>query len=209
MITILIADDHPMIAHAIEMLLRGSRYSLTGRAQTGADALAQVKRLDPDLVLLDVHMPDGTGIDVLRQLREKGKRRVVLLTADIDDQLLLAADSLEADGLVLKTADPALWLDCLDHVLSGRRWIDPEIGERLKQLKERASDLTALAPRERRLVALVRRGLKNREIAAELGVTEGTVKVYLHTLFEKLGVSNRTELAMRAPEFLSPANLDG
>lgn len=209
MTRILIADDHPMIGTAIEMLLRGSSYQLVGRARSGAEALAKAEQLEPDLLLLDVQMPDGTGIDVLRQLREREVRPpVVLLTAGLDDQQLLAADALEPDGLVLKTADPALLLDCLDQVSSGGRWIDPEIEGRLEALRLKASELPALAPRERRLIALVRRGLKNRDIALELEVTEGTVKVYLHTLFDKLGVSNRTELAMRAAEFVGAADLD-
>ena len=87
----------------------------------------------------------------------------------------------------------------------GRSWFDPELAERAKILTEaqRGSPKVTLAPRERQLIAYVRSGLRNREIAEKLGVTEGTVKTYLHAVFEKLGVSNRTELAIKADEFLS------
>jgi two-component system nitrate/nitrite response regulator NarL len=203
MTRVLIADDHPMFGAALEMLLRGSDYELVGRARTGAEALSQVQRVKPHLLLLDVNMPDGGGLEVLRQLR--GSRRapaVILLTAGMDDVQILTADTLAAEGMVLKTSDPALLLECMDRVRNGERWVDPEIEERTRIAKERASRAPSLTPRERQLIDLVSQGLRNRDIAAQLGVTEGTVKVYLHAIFDKLGVDNRTELAMRAGDLL-------
>lgn len=203
MMRVLLADDHPMIAAALDVLLRGSDYELVGRARSGADAIAQVQRLKPQMLLLDVNMPDGSGLDVLRQLR--GLRRapvVILLTAGMDDTQLLTADRLGPEGMVLKTSDPGLLLECMDQVRKGDRWVDPEIAERTRQAKDRASRAPSLTPRERELIELVRQGLRNRDIAAQLGVTEGTVKVYLHAIFDKLGVDNRTELAMRAADLL-------
>jgi two-component system, NarL family, nitrate/nitrite response regulator NarL len=205
MTDVLLADDHPMIASALEMLLRGTDYRLVGRARTGKEALAQIDLLKPDLVLLDVNMPDGSGIDVLRRLRKAGEERpIILLTAGLDDPQLIAADDLEPNGIVLKTSDPALLLECMDGVLAGKTWVDPEIVDRTEAAKKRASSRPALTPRERDLVDLVRQGLRNREIAARLGVTEGTVKVYLHSIFDKLGVATRTELAIRASTFIGP-----
>jgi two-component system nitrate/nitrite response regulator NarP len=104
--------------------------------------------------------------------------------------------------MVLKTSDPALLIECMDKVRQGERCVDPEIAERMGNAKERASRSPSLTPRERELVDLVRQGLRNRDIGAKLGVTEGTVKVYLHAIFDKLGVDNRTELAMRAADLL-------
>lgn len=203
MTSILIADDHPMIGQALEMLLRGTSYQLVGRARNGEDTLDQVQRLRPDILLLDVNMPGKSGIDILRRLRrDDPHRRVILLTAGMDDAQLVAADKLQPDGIVLKTSDPALLLQSLDAVRDGHSWVDPEVALRIGTVKGRAAEGPTLTPRERDLVDLVRRGMRNREIAEELGVTEGTVKVYLHTLFDKLGVDNRTELAMRASELL-------
>lgn len=203
MTRVLLADDHPMIGAALEVLLRGTDYELVGRARTGSDALTQVQRLKPDILLLDVHMPDGTGLDVLRQLRlAKRAPAIVILTAGMNDLQLLAADKLAPEAIVLKTSDPALLLDCMEQIQKGERFIDPEIADRLQQANERAERAPSLTPRERELIDLVRQGLRNRDIAAQLGVTEGTVKVYLHAIFDKVGVDNRTELAMRAAELL-------
>ena len=201
-----------MIRTALEALLRDTEYEIVGTAGTGDAALREVERLTPDMLLLDLQMPGGTGMDVLRRVRSdkalgagKTPMKVVLLTAAIDDSALLEATSLKVQGIVLKNSDPAYLLDCLDRVRHGRTWVDPELAERSKQLaKSRGDgDRAPLAPRERQLIGFVRQGLRNRAIAEQLGVTEGTVKTYLHAIFEKVGVRSRTELAMRADEFLA------
>ena len=201
---ILLADDHPMIRAAIEVLLRDTVYEVVGMAGTGEAALEAMVEIKPDILLLDIQMPGGSGLDVLRQLRaEKSPVKVILLTAALDDAALLEAKALKVRGIVLKNSDPAYLLDCLDSVSAGRMWIDPELAKRSRKLATSSNAGLQLAPRERQLIAFVRRGLRNREIAEQLGVTEGTVKAYLHAIFEKLGVSNRTELAIRADEFLA------
>ena len=212
MTRILLADDHPMIRTALEALLRDTGFEIVGTAGTGEAALREIERLRPDILLLDLQMPGGSGMDVLRRIRAgksaasgKPAMKVVLLTAAIDDSSLLEAQSLKVQGMVLKNSDPAYLLDCLDRVRHGRTWIDPELAGRSRELaKTRAGrDRAPLAPRERQLIGFVRQGLRNRAIAEQLGVTEGTVKTYLHAVFEKLGVRTRTELAMRADEFLA------
>jgi two-component system nitrate/nitrite response regulator NarP len=207
-VRIVLADDHPMIRTALEALLRDTDYAIVGTAGSGDAALREVERLEPDILLLDLQMPGGSGMEVLRGIRSKkdsgqASTKVVLLTAAIDDSALLEAQSLKVQGIVLKNSDPAYLLDCLDRVRHGRTWIDPELAERSKQLANSQVGRSPLAPRERQLIGYVRQGLRNRAIAEQLGVTEGTVKTYLHAIFEKLGVRSRTELAMRADEFLS------
>ena len=206
---ILIADDHPMIRTAIEVLLRDTGQTIVGSATTGEEALRALEELRPDLLLLDLQMPEGSGMDVLRAVRSDGLTlRVVLLTAGIEDPALMEAYALKVDGMVLKNSDPAYLIECLDAVGAGRGWIDPELKERIARLADRApAERPALAPRERELIKCVSQGLRNREIAKQLGVTEGTVKVYLHNVFDKLGVKNRTELAIHADEFLAGSYL--
>jgi two-component system nitrate/nitrite response regulator NarP len=210
-VKILLADDHPMIRTAIDVLLRETGFEIVGTAASGEETLEQIQQVGPDAVLLDLQMPGGSGMEVLRNLSRDGKRpKVILLTAGIDDSSLLEAKALKVDGIVLKNSDPAYLLECLESVQRGGSWIDPEIGERIAELAQRFdSQRPPLAPRERELIRCVARGLRNREIAQQLGVTEGTVKVYLHAVFDKLGVKNRTELAIRADEFLAESYLRG
>lgn len=203
MTTLLVADDHPMILTALDALLRDGDFQVVGNASSGSEAIAEIERHNPDIAVLDVRMPGGSGVDVLKSLRGRGdERRVVLLTAELNDGSLLEALDHGVDGIVLKNADPAYLLDCLETVRDGGTWIDPELKHRVEQLEAGSDARATLAPREKELIAQVRQGLRNREIAERLGVTEGTVKVYLHTIYEKLGITNRTELAIRADEFL-------
>jgi two-component system nitrate/nitrite response regulator NarP len=200
---VLLVDDHPMIGAALDMLLSDTDYEVLGRARTAAEATTLLNRQKPDLLLLDVHLPDASGLDVLQRLSGSRKRpAVILVTAGMDDAQLLAAADLAPEGIVLKTSDPGLLLKCMDAVVAGERWVDPEIAERTRQAQERAASAPPLTRRERELIDLVRQGLRNRDIAAELGVTEGTVKVYLHAIFDKLKVENRTELALRAGDLI-------
>jgi two-component system, NarL family, nitrate/nitrite response regulator NarL len=202
---VLLVDDHPMIAAALEMLLRETDYQLLGRARSVAEANSELGKQKPELLLLDVNLPDGSGIDVLRRLsRARSRPKVILLTAGMDDSQLLAAAELEPEGMVLKTSDPSLLIECMDAVVDGQAWVDREIAERTRLARERAASTPPLTRRERELIELVRQGLRNRDIASELGVTEGTVKVYLHAIFDKLRVENRTELALRAADLISP-----
>ena len=203
MTQVLLVDDHPMIGAALEMLLRDSAYELVGRARTAAEAAKQISSLKPDLILLDVHLPDGSGLDVFRRLtRARARPKVILLTAGMDEAQLLTASDLNPEGMVLKTSDPGLLIESMDAVTAGGRWVDPEIAERTRHAQARADSTPPLTRRERELIELVRQGLRNRDIAAELGVTEGTVKVYLHAIFDKLHVENRTELALRAADLI-------
>ena len=204
MTRVLLVDDHPMIGAALEMLLRETKFQLLGRARTVAEGNAQLNRQKPDLLLLDVNLPDGSGLEVLRRLsRARSRPRVILLTAGMDEAQLLGAAELDPEGMVLKTSDPSLLIECMEAVVADQRWIDPEIAQRIRQAEERAASAPPLTRRERELIELVRQGLRNRDIAAELGVTEGTVKVYLHAIFDKFRVENRTELALRAAELIS------
>jgi two-component system nitrate/nitrite response regulator NarP len=193
-----------MIGAALDMLLRGTEYELLGRARTVAEANKQLVGLKPDLLLLDVHLPDGSGLDVFRRLlRGRSRPKTLLLTAGMDEAQLLQAAELDPEGMVLKTSDPGLLMEAMAAVVAGGRWVDPEIAERTRHAQERAASAPPLTRRERELVELVRQGLRNRDIATELGVTEGTVKVYLHAIFDKFRVENRTELALKATELIN------
>lgn len=205
MIRLLIADDHPIIISGLEALLRDTDYEIVATVADGEAALAQLDEANPDVLILDERMPRLSGVEVLRRLRDIGDTRpVVLLTADLGDRKLLDAVELGVEGIVLKESAQSLMITCLDQVVRGGRWLEPALVQHALDLKLQegasGSGFASLSRREAAIVALVAQGLRNREIAGQLGLTEGTVKVYLHRIYEKLGVTNRTELAILARE---------
>lgn len=201
---ILVADDHPIMLSGIEAVLRNTAYQVVAVVPDGDSVLDAISRAEPDILILDVKMPGMSGVDILGALRRAGDLRpVVLLTADLSDRALLDAVELGVNGIIMKEGAPGLLTACLDHIVNGRRWIDREVMERAVNLKLKGSERSGLAKlsnRERQISWLVAQGRRNREIAAELGITEGTVKVRLHKIYEKLGVGSRTELAILTME---------
>ncbi len=205
MAKVLVADDDPLTAAGIEVLLGGTNFSIVASARSGKEVLEKLPGSRADLLVLDIRMPERSGLDVLRTLRSRGDNRpVVLLTGNLNDRDAREAMDLGVNGLVIKATAPRDLLLCLETVLQGRRWFDQEVMQRamdFAQSPERAHDpFGPLSPRERGIVSLVRRGLRNKEIAEELGLTEGTVKVHLHKIFEKLGLGSRTELILLADQ---------
>jgi len=202
MVKVLLADDDPLTRAGIKLLLSNSNHHVVAEAEDGLAALEVMTTARPDLFLLDFDMPHRSGFDVLRTLRERGdKRPVVLLTGRIPDKRAYEALQLGLNGLVIKAQAMTQLLPCLDAVVQGRRSIDHDILQRamdfsLQPQDEAQGALSSLSQRERSVAELVVKGLRNRDIAAELGIGEGTVKVHLHKIFEKLGVSSRTELAL-------------
>ena len=192
--TVLIADDHPIMLSGIESLIASAHYPVVGRITDGAEVMAAVDALRPAIVLLDVSMPGMTGIEILRKMREQeSPAKVVLLTAQLEDE-----DLLDADGIVLKNGGERSLIDCLNKVAGGGRWMPQDLLVRASALREKQKNdpLNTLSERERELSDLVAQGLRNRAIAEELGLSEGTVKVYLNRIYEKLGISSRTELVL-------------
>ena len=202
MTRVLVAEYDPLTLAGIEALLSGTAYEIVCKVADGAAVLDALAVARPDLLVLDLDMPKRSGIDVLRTLRGRGDQRpIVLLTGRIGEGAAFDAIQAGLNGLVIKARAPDVLLTCLDSVCQGKRWIDHDILQKIMDLNlagGSADPLRALSPRERPVVALLLQGLKNRDIASELGVTEGTVKVHLHNIYEKLGVGSRTELVILA-----------
>lgn len=202
MVPVLLADDHPFMRAGVEAVLRGTRFNIVAMANDGEEALAAIARRDPAICIFDIRMPKKTGVEALQALRASGDMRpVVLLTAALEDRSLLAAVRAGVNGIVLKDGAEDALLDALEKVAAGDKAIPQVLLQRALDLSLAGGDidpLAALAPRERQIAAQVGRGLRNREIADALAMSEGTVKVYLHTIYQKLGIKNRTELALIA-----------
>ena len=205
MTRVLVAEDDPLTLSGISMLLDKTNFEVVAAVNTGTAALDALPKARPDMLILDNSMPERTGLDVLRTLRHRGDNRsVILLTGGINDQATKEAMQLGVDGIVIKSTAPRDLLTCLETVVQGRRWLDQEVMQRAMQLAMSPDSprdpLEALSARERAVASLAQRGLRNKEIADELGLTEGTVKVHLHKVFEKLGLRGRTELILLAQD---------
>jgi DNA-binding NarL/FixJ family response regulator len=205
MTSILVADDHPYILQALEGLLGRQRgFEVIASVGDGPSALSMIRRLRPDIAVLDVNMPGLSGLDILRAIaKDKSRTRVVFLTAAITDGDVLEAVAAGIAGLVLKQSAPDTLIDCLRRIGSGGEWLPPELVKAAltRETKRREEERLleqVLTAREVEVVRLAAIGLSNRSIAGKLGVTEGTVKLHLHNIYTKLGVSNRTELTAMA-----------
>jgi DNA-binding NarL/FixJ family response regulator len=205
--TLVLADDHPIILDGLEQLFRLEEgLEVVARCRDGGETLQAVRELAPDVLVLDVRMPGPDGIAVLRALEGEGlPTQVVLLTAGLEDDQLLDAIRAGARGVVLKDMAPQLLVEAVRTVIRGGQWLEKGLGGRaLTKLLQRERGLQEasrlLTPRELEIVRMVARGLRNRAIAEKLYITEGTVKVHLHNIYEKLGVDGRVELTLYAQE---------
>lgn len=202
-----IADDHPLVLSGLEQLFRPEPdIEVVAECRDVDETLRAIREHDPDVLVLDLLMPGGGGLELLRALNSRASRtRVVLLTAVIDDDQLLEAIRLGVHGVVLKDMAPQLLVDALREVSRGAQWLEQGLGGRaLRRLLAREERAThagrLLSGREREIVRLVAGGLTNRAIAHKLGIGEGTVKVHVHNIYEKLDLNGRIELLLYARE---------
>lgn len=208
MIRVALVDDHPIVLDGLEQLFRlQPDFAVVGRCRNADEALRLVRNERPDVLILDLLMPGASGLELLRALDpEKAETRVVLLTAVADDEQLLEAIRLGAQGVVLKDMAPEMLVDAVREVHAGAQWFDKGLGGRalprlLARLVRRPDpDQRLLSAREREIVRHVSEGLRNRAIAERLQISEGTVKVHLHNIYAKLDVNSRIELTNYARE---------
>ncbi len=205
MIRILLVDDHRIVREGLaSMLGTQSDLCVVGEAATGREALASIPRLQPDIVLLDLEMPDLDGVAVLEQMQPLSSPvHVIVLTAYGSEERILAAVRAGARGYLLKSAGLEEVLQAVRVVASGSSWLEPTITARLlgsveRLLKGSRHGEEVLTTREREILTLIARGFSNKAIGEELGLAERTVKFCATVIFRKLGVSNRAEASARA-----------
>jgi DNA-binding NarL/FixJ family response regulator len=204
-IRVILADDHAIVLSGLRRLFESETdFTVVRSCRNGDEALAAVRQGAADVLVLDLRMPGLTGLDVLRRIaEEKLPCRVVLLTASIGDDDAVEAVRLGAQGVVLKESSPETLLECVRRVHQGQQWIDRETMSRALgrvMRRETAARETGkiLTPREVEIVCMIAQGLRNKTIADKLGISEGTVKIHLHHIFEKVSVNGRLELALWA-----------
>src|ERR1700685_1744745 len=211
MVRIVIADDHPIVRDGLKkLLLLEDDFEIVGEASDGREVLDRVQELDPDVLLLDLRMPNLDGLSALQALQQTNKRtRVIVLTASEDKNEFVQAMKLGCSGIVLKQTAPELIVKSIRKVHGGEIWLDSHTtaavmrqfaapGEISGGGSGKTRERSPLSQREREIVQLVAQGYKNKEMAEKMFISEQTVKNHLHNIFDKLGVSDRLKLALYA-----------
>lgn len=204
-IRVAIADDHAIVLHGLQQLFeRQGGFQVIACSRNGDEALAVVKNQPVDVLVLDLRMPGKSGLDVLREVSaEVPACRVVLLTAALRDAAVSEIMQAGAKGIVLKESSPEDLIDCVRRVHRGHVWIDRGLLARTFDRGGKngeAGETVSLTPREREIIRMVAQGLRNREIGQRLFISEGTVKIHLHNVYDKLGLDGRLELLLYAQE---------
>ena len=207
-VRVLVADHYPLVRHGLRSLLeKEGGFEVVGETGNGQEALTLAARLAPDILLLDLRTSGLSGLDALRQIAaSKSGVRVVLLGDSLDNGSVVEAVRLGARGVVFKESPPELVLKAIRCVLAGQYWVGRDsVSDLVRFLRDRSGALneasatgSGLTPRERDVVAAVVDGCSNREIAERFSLSEATVKHHLTSIFDKLGISSRTELVAYA-----------
>jgi two-component system, NarL family, nitrate/nitrite response regulator NarL len=210
-IRVLVADDHPIVREGLRRLLAlEDDIEIVGEVGDGEGVLAMVEQLAPDIVLLDLRMPGMDGLSALQKMQKGTKQtKTIVLTASEDKNEFVQAMKLGCSGIVLKQTASDLIAKSIRKVHAGEIWLDSHTTaavmrqfaapqEPMPHAGVRTRDRSPLSQREREIVALVAQGYKNKEMAEKMFISEQTVKNHLHNIFDKLGVSDRLELALYA-----------
>jgi DNA-binding NarL/FixJ family response regulator len=193
MIRIVVADDHPVVRDGVASMLDAvGDLAVVGTATSGPEAVEQTAALDPDVVVMDLRMPGGSGVDAVRELQRRGLRAgvLVLTTYDTDSDTVAAIEA-GATGYLLKDAPTADLIAAVRSTAAGETILSPAVAARLATHVRSPRRTAVLSVREREVLVLVASGTSNKEIARQLFVSEATVKTHLVHVYEKLGVSDR------------------
>jgi DNA-binding NarL/FixJ family response regulator len=207
MISVLVVDDHAVVRTGLAHLLATTDdLQCVGGAGDGREALELAERMRPDVVLMDLSMPGRDGVTVIRDLRRSGSTaRILVLTSFSDSALVLDAVQAGADGYLLKQCEAEQLLDGIRAVAAGQAPIDPAVARSLLTGVHAHSSAPALTARESEVLELVRLGLPNKSIARRLDISERTVKVHMTHIFQRIGVTDRTQAAVWAERHLQPS----
>ncbi|GBG14935.1 two-component system, NarL family, nitrate/nitrite response regulator NarL [Novimethylophilus kurashikiensis] len=204
-IRILLVDDHALFRSGIHALLeRQEEFQIVGEAADGLEGYKLAKQLEPDILLLDLHMPSISGVDTLKMVREEMPELcIIMLTVSEDADDLMAAIRAGANGYLLKNIDMYAFIECLHRAYKGDAVVSPQLAGKLMsglQGQNTATESEVTSPRERQVLALLAKGASNKDIARRLEVAESTVKIHIQHILRKLNLSSRVQAAVYASE---------
>jgi len=207
-LNILLVDDHTLFREGLESLLSRRDINIVAAVGSGQEGLRLATELEPDVVLLDMRMPEMDGMEVLRQLRKKGfNNPVAMLTTSSDERDLVESLRSGAQGYLLKDMEPDQLVVALRDIVAGKTVVAPDLAPVLARVVQgdsitpaEESPFTKLTPRENEILALLAEGQSNKVIARNLGISDGTVKLHVKSILRKLGVHSRVEAAVIAVE---------
>ena len=202
--TVLVVDDHPLLRRGVrELLSLDESIEVVGEAGARDEAIALARRLEPDLIVLDLNMRGSSGVEILSILKEEDpSRRIVILTVSDSGEDLVACIRAGADGYFLKDMEPERFLESIRETLEGRLIVDPAMAryltDMIRERREapRAEQAPSLTDREEDVLGFLALGMTNKMIARRLGISDGTVKGHVKHLLKKLGFSSRVEAAV-------------
>ncbi len=207
MISVMICDDQDIVRQGLKTILEADKdIQVTATAEDGEDLLRRIEdKSPPDLVLMDLKMPVMNGIQATRNIRSRYPRtKVLILTTYDDDQWLVDAIRAGASGYLLKDTPRIDLIDAVKGTLLGQTFVDPSVAGKMMAMaagtitRPAASSAPQITPREKQILTLIARGYSNADIAAELYLSEGTVRNYASALFTRIGVTDRTQAAIAA-----------
>jgi two-component system response regulator DevR len=212
---IFLLDDHEIVRRGLAELLNGVEdFEVVGEAGTVAEALRRIPAVQPDVAILDGRLPDGSGIEVCRVIRDEQPHvRCLILTSYDDDEAIFAAVLAGAAGYVLKQIRGSNLVDAVRQVAAGQSLLDPSVTDRvlrrIREGKQEDARLASLNPQERRILVLIAEGLTNRQIGERLFLAEKTVKNNVSSLLAKLGMQRRTQAAVFGANLRVPNDFGG
>lgn len=206
MIRVVVADDHAVVRRGLQELLDAEAdIEVVGTARDGAEAHSLLESANPDVFLMDLSMPGVDGIEATRRIvSDSPDATVLVLTSFVDQKRILEALSAGASGYILKDADAREVSAAVRAAAAGESPLDPKVARVLLDARRASRPTTELSPRERQVLNLVGEGLANKQIARRLGIAERTVKAHLTSVFQAIGVTDRTQAALWAREHLPP-----
>ena len=201
-IRVMIVDDHEVVREGLRSLLRRRQeLAVVGEAGSMASAIEEARRTEPDVIIMDVRLPDGSGVESCREIRaERPDTKVIMLTSYADEEAVFASIMAGAVGYLLKQTSTKTLIEAIERVMQGESLLDPAVTQRVLERvrsgkQDEDEELALLSEQERKILDLIAKGMTNKEIAKEIFLSDKTVKNYVSSILSKLNLRRRSEAA--------------